>query len=54
MSNDTAFEQKQLESNPHVHHVSDRAISYGAGFKVEAVQENLSGKDLWLFFSIMD
>lgn len=40
----SAFEQKQLESNPNVNHVSDRSISYAADFKVRAVQENLSGK----------
>lgn len=40
----TAFEQKQLEKNPNVLHVSDRSISYAPDFKVKAVRENLTGK----------
>ncbi|WP_369682438.1 HTH domain-containing protein [Alkalihalobacillus sp. LMS6] len=40
----STFEQKQLESNANVHHVSDRSISYIPDFKVKAVQENLAGK----------
>ncbi|WP_163103537.1 MULTISPECIES: HTH domain-containing protein [Bacillaceae] len=38
------FQRLQLENNPNVDHVSDRAISYKPEFKVIAVKENLAGK----------
>ena len=37
-------QRKQLESNPNVASVSDRAIQYKPEFKIRAVQENLGGK----------
>ena len=37
-------QRRQLESNPNVASVSDRAIQYKPEFKMRAVQENLSGK----------
>ncbi|EIT86900.1 transposase [Fictibacillus macauensis ZFHKF-1] len=40
----TAFELKQLENNPNVAHVTERAITYSPAFKVRAVKENLAGK----------
>ncbi|WP_257350541.1 HTH domain-containing protein [Pseudalkalibacillus decolorationis] len=38
------FQRRQLENNPNVSHVSDRAIGYQPAFKVKAVKENLEGK----------
>jgi transposase len=38
------YQRRQIESNPNVTSVSDRAIQYNAEFKVRAVQENLKGK----------
>ncbi|GAF22767.1 transposase [Bacillus sp. JCM 19047] len=40
----SAFEQKQLESNPNVDHISDRSIRYASDFKLKAVEENKAGK----------
>ncbi len=37
-------QMRQLDSNPNVASVSDRAIQYKAEFKIRAVQENLGGK----------
>lgn len=35
---------RQLELNPNVASVSDRAIQYTADFKIKAVEENIAGK----------
>ncbi|WP_391116643.1 IS3 family transposase [Psychrobacillus sp. L3] len=37
-------QRRQLESNPNIVSVSDRAIQYKSEFKIRAVQENLAGK----------
>ena len=46
MSKITFNEQqiRQLELNPNVASVSDRAIQYTADFKIKAVKENIAGK----------
>jgi transposase len=38
------YQRRQLESNPNVASVSDRAIQYSAEFKMRAVKENSKGK----------
>ncbi|AOV06387.1 transposase [Sporosarcina ureilytica] len=38
------IQRKQLESNPNVASVSDRAIQYNAEFKIRAVKKNMNGK----------
>ncbi|SUJ14154.1 Uncharacterised protein [Sporosarcina pasteurii] len=38
------IQRKQLEANPNVASVSDRAIQYHAEFKIRAVKENMNGK----------
>ncbi|MDN4527734.1 IS3 family transposase, partial [Fictibacillus fluitans] len=40
----TDFQQKQLEKNPNVKHVSERSIAYLSEFKLKAVKENIAGK----------
>lgn len=40
-----AFEISRLEANPNVLNVSERSISYHPDFKVQAVKENLNGKN---------
>jgi len=37
-------QRRQIEANPNVASVSDRAIQYTAEFKLKAVQANLQGK----------
>ena len=37
-------QRRQIEVNPNVASVSDRAIQYTAEFKLKAIQENQSGK----------
>lgn len=37
-------QRRQIEANPNVASVSDRAIQYTAEFKLKAVKENLQGK----------
>lgn len=37
-------QRRQIEANPNVASVSDRAIQYTANFKMKAVQENIQGK----------
>ncbi|MBT2698990.1 hypothetical protein J7E79_16495 [Bacillus sp. ISL-40] len=40
----TEYQMKELEKNPNVLRVSERAISYNSDFKVKAVMEYKSGK----------
>lgn len=37
-------QRRQIENNPNVASVSDRAIQYTADFKLKAVRDNLAGK----------
>lgn len=46
----TESQRHHLEANPNVAKVSDRSITYAAGFKVKAVQENLAGKSPYQIF----
>lgn len=39
-------QRRQLELNPNVASISDRAIQYKSESKILVVQENLKGKDL--------
>ncbi|WP_156889827.1 hypothetical protein [Planococcus lenghuensis] len=44
------YQRRQLEDNPNVASISERAIQYKADFKIRVMEENLSGKRLAQIF----